>query len=49
MQPEAVTEDVAARARDDVKRKKNPPLLDAVRFETYDEGESAQIFRQPIG
>jgi len=43
MQPEAVTEDVAARARDDVKKKKNPALLDAVRFETYTEGASAQI------
>ncbi len=43
MQPEAVTDEVAARARQEVKKKKVLPMLDAVRFEPYDEGASAQI------
>jgi len=35
---------MAAQAVDEVRMKKNPPRLDEVRFEPYDEGLSAQIF-----
>jgi hypothetical protein len=43
MQPKAVTEKVVARAREELKKKKNPVLLDAVRFDCYDEGAAAQV------
>lgn len=43
MQPDAVTEEVVTRARENVHKKKNVPLLDDVRFELYDEGECAEI------
>jgi len=44
MQPDFVSADMAAQAVDEVRRKKNPPRLDEVRFESYDEGLCAQIF-----
>ena len=44
MQPDFISADMAAQAVDEVRRKKNPPRLDEVRFEPYDEGLSAQIF-----
>ena len=43
MQPDVVTDEAAASAREDVRKKKNLPLLDEVRFELYAEGASAQI------
>lgn len=42
MQPEHVTGDVVDRAREDVREKKNPSALSKVRYETFDEGLSAQ-------
>lgn len=42
VQPEAVTAEAVEQARENA-RKKKKPLLDAVRFATYDEGEAAQI------
>lgn len=44
MQPDFISADMAAQAVDEVRKKKNPPRLDEVRFEPYDEGLSAQIF-----
>jgi len=43
MQPDMVTEDIFNKALVDVKAKKNPLLIDKVRFESFDEGQSAQI------
>lgn len=42
LQPEFVTEAVVERARESVREKKDVPSLSAVRFETFDEGLSAQ-------
>lgn len=44
MQPDCVTKDLFLQAREDVRRKKNPPLLDQVNFERFEEGLCAQIF-----
>ena len=43
LQPEFVTEAAFESAVSEVRRKKNPPLLDHIRFEEYHEGQSAQI------
>ncbi|WP_411964420.1 GyrI-like domain-containing protein [Haloferax sp. YSMS24] len=42
MQPDVVTEDVVERARENVAEKKDLPALSTVRFESFDEGLSAQ-------
>ena len=44
MQPEFITQDLFLQALDDVRNKKNPPHLDEVKFESYNEGLCAQIF-----
>lgn len=44
MQPEFITAEMATKAVNAVHKKKNPPRLDEVRFEAYEEGSSAQIF-----
>lgn len=43
MQPEIVTEAAFQQAVEDMRKKKNPPLLDRLRFEEYHEGLAAQI------
>ncbi len=43
LQPEHITEEMVAEATETVRKKKNPPLLNSIRFEAYDEGEAAQI------
>ncbi|HAA15050.1 MAG TPA: hypothetical protein DCE41_26490 [Cytophagales bacterium] len=42
MQPEWVTADRVEEMREQVRKKKNPPALDLLRFETYSEGKAAQ-------
>jgi hypothetical protein len=42
-QPEQVTSELVAQARAEVAKKKGLPALERVRFETYDEGLSAQL------
>lgn len=42
MQPEYVTEDTLKAAMEEVHKKKNPPALSKLRFESYHEGPSAQ-------
>ena len=42
MQPEYVTEDLVSKALEQVKKKKNPPALPKIRFESFQEGLSAQ-------
>lgn len=43
MQPEWFTQDVYQQTRDTLKKKKDPPALPRLRFETFHEGKSAQI------
>lgn len=43
MQPKYVTEDDVKAAVEQVKKKKNPPALGKVRFESFHEGKAAQI------
>lgn len=43
MQPDWVTAELVEIAREEVRRKKNPPRLDQLRFETYAEGLAAQV------
>lgn len=43
MQPEMVTEELFEEAVSRVRKKKNPPALDKLRFERFDEGRAAQI------
>lgn len=43
MQPKVVTKEIFAKALADVKTKKNPALINKVRFESFTEGASAQI------
>ena len=43
MQPEYVTEDLVSKALEQVEKKKNPPALPKIRFESFHEGLSAQI------
>jgi len=50
MVPGLVTPEMAAQSIEDVRKKKNPPRLDEVRFESFEEGLSAQIFHSgPYG
>ncbi len=43
MQPEYVTQDLLQAAMAQVKKKKNPSALSKLRFDTYHEGQAAQI------
>ena len=43
MQPETVTKGVFEEARDQLRARKNPAMLDQARFEPYEEGLSMQI------
>lgn len=43
MQPEYVTKDLVTKAFEQVEKKKNPPALSKMRFESFHEGLSAQI------
>lgn len=43
MQPDFITEQLVREAFEEVKLKKNPPALSKVRFETFNEGLTAQI------
>lgn len=43
MQPEKVTKDLYEKVLLEVKEKKNPPMIDKLRFESYEEGRSVQI------
>jgi len=43
MQPEYVTENLVSKALEQVEKKKNPPALPKIRFESFHEGLSAQI------
>jgi hypothetical protein len=43
MQPDIVTKDIFERAVKQATEKKNPKLIDKIRFEDYDEGRSAQV------
>ena len=50
MVPDLITPELAAQSIDDVRKKKNPPRLDEVRFDSFDEGLAAQIFHSgPYG
>jgi hypothetical protein len=42
MQPEYVTENLVSKALEQVEKKKNPPALPKIRFESFHEGLSAQ-------
>lgn len=44
MVPDLVTQDMALQSIEAVRKKKNPPCLGEVRFESFEEGLSAQIF-----
>ena len=44
MQPDFITADMARESIEAVREKKNPPRLDEVRFESFKEGLSGQIF-----
>jgi len=43
MQPEFVTKELVDKALEEVEKKKNLPALSKIRFESYHEGQSAQI------
>ena len=43
MQPEFITQDMLKKATDEQRRKKNPAALLKIRFESFEEGKSAQI------
>jgi hypothetical protein len=43
MQPDCVTKEIFEKAVLEVKEKKNPASIDKIRFESFDEGKSAQI------
>ena len=43
MQPELVTADLLAEAREQVRQKKKTDFVDEVRFDSYEEGRAAQI------
>ncbi len=43
MQPEYVTRDILQAAMEQVEKKKNPPALSKLRYESYHEGPAAQI------
>jgi hypothetical protein len=42
-QPDFITENLIKRAKEEVEKKKNPPALSKIRFESFEEGLSAQI------
>ncbi len=42
-QPELIHGEMVTEIMDDVREKKNPPALDLVRFESFDEGQCVQI------
>ncbi len=44
MQPEEITQQIFEEALAEVRRKKNPPRLDEVKFKSFHEGTCAQIF-----
>ncbi len=43
LQPDRITADIVAQAREKSRKKIAPALLEALRFETYHEGESVQV------
>ena len=43
MQPDFVTKEMVEKASEKVRKKKNPPALSKVRFESFEEGKAAQI------
>ena len=43
MQPDFITQELVDQAIEEVKKKKEPPALNKVRFERYHEGPSVQI------
>ena len=43
MQPKQVTEEIVAKALEELKKKKKLPALSKIRFESFHEGKSAQI------
>jgi hypothetical protein len=43
MQPEPVTAELVDKAFEEVRRKKDPPALARIRFESFSEGKAAQI------
>ena len=43
MQPEYVTKEIVNKSLDQTQKKKNLPSLSKIRFESFDEGSSAQI------
>lgn len=43
MQPELITKEMVERAIGEVRKKKNPPVLDKIKFESFTEGKAAQI------
>lgn len=43
LQPENITAEMVAEARETVRKTKSPALLDEVRFESYHEGDAVQI------
>ncbi|MCP5051436.1 MAG: hypothetical protein GY940_29990 [bacterium] len=43
LMPDRVTNDVFAQGKEELIKKKNPPLTDRVRFDVYEEGKSAQM------
>jgi len=43
MQPEMITPEIVQEAIENVKKKKDPPALSKVRFESFSEGRAAQI------
>lgn len=44
MQPDIITPDMFRQTVQDVRKKKNPPRLEEVRLENFEEGLSAQVF-----
>ncbi len=46
LQPPLITAEMVAQAVEEVGRKKNPPALDKLRFDPYDEGLCAQILHK---
>jgi hypothetical protein len=44
LQPDFISAEMVSQAVAEVRKKKNPPRLDEVRFEAFEEGPAAQIF-----
>jgi hypothetical protein len=50
MLPNIITPEMVAQSIEDLRKKKNPPRLDEVKLESFEEGLSAQIFHSgPYG